>query len=265
MEIVCPHCNFSRSVDPAKVPDRPVKVTCPKCAQGFSFDKSTVAGDPPAAPAAPAAPTAAAAIAAEATCPACGLTQPAAESCAGCGIVYEKWQARQQARAEAGELPPAASLAQLHQQAPALTAQALPKAGFWIRVVASFIDGLLIGIVQFVLALLLGLIAGMSGLGDGNGEVALAIVVQLFGMALSFGYYIFFTGYCGQTPGKMAVRIKVIRTDGSEIAYGRAFLREVIGKTISAILLGIGYLMVAFDGQKQGLHDKMADTYVIKL
>ena len=47
--------------------------------------------------------------------------------------------------------------------------------------------------------------------------------------------------------------------------YGTAFLREVIGKFISSILLCIGYLMVAFDGQKQGLHDKIAGTYVIKL
>ena len=88
---------------------------------------------------------------------------------------------------------------------------------------------------------------------------------MLFSYVLSFAYYIFFTGYCGQTPGKMALRIKVIRRDGSDIGYGRAAFREVLGKTISGLLLGIGYLMVAFDEQKQGLHDRMADTYVIKL
>ncbi len=63
----------------------------------------------------------------------------------------------------------------------------------------------------------------------------------------------------------MAIRVKVIRTDGSEIGYGRAFLREVPGKFLSGLILGIGYLMIAFDAQKQGLHDKIADTYVIKL
>ena len=63
----------------------------------------------------------------------------------------------------------------------------------------------------------------------------------------------------------MALRIKVIRTDGRQINYGRAALREVLGKFISSVLLCIGYLMVAFDSQKQGLHDKIADTYVIKL
>jgi uncharacterized RDD family membrane protein YckC len=63
----------------------------------------------------------------------------------------------------------------------------------------------------------------------------------------------------------MALRIKVIRTNGMEIGYGKAALREVLGKFVSGILPGIGYLMVAFDLQKQGLHDKIADTYVIKL
>ena len=63
----------------------------------------------------------------------------------------------------------------------------------------------------------------------------------------------------------MALRIKVIMTDGSEITYGKAAMREILGKFVSGILLGIGYLMVAFDSQKQGLHDKIANTYVIKL
>jgi uncharacterized RDD family membrane protein YckC len=96
-------------------------------------------------------------------------------------------------------------------------------------------------------------------------DPAVNIVIWLFGTVLSISYAVFFTGYCGQTPGKMALRIKVIRTDGAPITYGRAALREVLGKFVSGILLGIGYLMVAFDSKKQGLHDKIADTYVIKL
>jgi uncharacterized RDD family membrane protein YckC len=49
------------------------------------------------------------------------------------------------------------------------------------------------------------------------------------------------------------------------LSYGRAALREVVGKFLSGILLGIGYLMVAFDSKKQGLHDRLANTFVIKL
>ncbi len=120
--------------------------------------------------------------------------------------------------------------------------------------------------LEFVCSLLLTLAAGLvSGSLNQQGQTMITIVTGLFAAVIAVFYYVFFTGYGGQTPGKMALRIKVIRTDGSAIGYGRAFLREVPGKFLSGILLGIGYLMVAFDRQKQGLHDKIADTYVIKL
>ena len=139
---------------------------------------------------------------------------------------------------------------------------ALPKAGFWIRVVATFIDAFIVLVLQFLLGTLLaviGVVSNSGGVGD------MAILIQLFGFAVSCAYYVSFTGYCGQTPGKMVLRIKVIRCDGSPLSYGRAAFREIPAKFISGIIFGIGYLMVAFDGQKQGLHDRMADTYVIKL
>jgi len=142
----------------------------------------------------------------------------------------------------------------------------IPKAGFWIRVVAAIVDSVLVTAVEFALGLAIGLAAALLGGGmDATGQSMIAIVTWLFGTVLTVAYYVFFTGYCGQTPGKMALRIKVIRTDGMEIGYGKAALREVLGKFVSGILLGIGYLMVAFDPQKQGLHDKIADTFVIKL
>lgn len=156
------------------------------------------------------------------------------------------------------------NLAGQHSQAEHPNPGLQPKAGFWIRVVASLIDSCLLFAVQFVLSLMIGLIVGLLGIAA-EGDPGVNLVIWMFGVSLSICYAVFFTGYCGQTPGKMALRIKVIRIDGSSITYGRAALREIPGKFISGILLGIGYLMVAFDSQKQGLHDKIADTYVIKL
>jgi len=141
---------------------------------------------------------------------------------------------------------------------------ALPKAGFWMRLVATIIDAFIVFILQLLLGSLLAL-AGVIAAGHQASAGNVAVLVQLFGFALSFVYYVVFTGYGGQTPGKMALRIKVIRRDGSSLSYGRAAFREVPAKFISGIIFGIGYLMVAFDEQKQGLHDRMADTYVIKL
>lgn len=272
MDVTCPHCGFSKQVDPTKVPDRPVKVTCPKCQQAFSFEKpQTVETKPDTQSSAAEAPAAAATPAAEpqVTCPACGLMQAAGVACQGCGIIYAKWQARQQQAAEEpnfeGDKEKEILLTTLRQNLQDTTPAEQAKAGFWIRFVGYLIDGGIVGIVQMVLGVLLGFILGALGGMSDEGQAAISVVSGLLGIAISLGYGVFFIGYCGQTPGKMIVRIKVIRTDGSELTYGRAFLREVVGKFVSGILLCIGYLMVAFDSRKQGLHDKIADTYVIKL
>lgn len=258
MEVICPYCNFSKTVDPAKVPDRPVKVSCPKCSQGFSFDKSTLSANATGTTTPTARPE-------HLSCPVCGLMQEKSDRCKSCGVIYTKLQARREGGQGSQVVDTMNSnLAELRRNAVSPTPQSQPKAGFWIRVVASLLDSFLLATVQFALSLLISLIIGMLGIAM-EGEPAVNMVIWLFGASLSIGYAVFFTGYCGQTPGKMALRIKVIRTDGSQLSYGRAALREVLGKFVSGILLGIGYLMVIFDSQKQGLHDKIADTYVIKL
>lgn len=171
----------------------------------------------------------------------------------------------------APDLPPAPPIAAV-QTAEATTpaddpAQAaLPKAGFWIRLVAALVDSTLVGVLQLIFGSAL-IVAALMMTGDrGSAARDLGMLIAWsFAPVLGVVYYVGFTGYCGQTPGKMALRVKVIRCDGSAIGYGRAFFRETLGKFVSMLILGIGYLMVAFDGQKQGLHDKLAATYVIKL
>jgi uncharacterized RDD family membrane protein YckC len=270
MKIVCPQCNFSRDVPDTQVPDRPVKVTCPKCQQGFSFDKTAAiaaafevdfAGTSEPAAATPGATTT--------TCPACGLEQAAGETCAGCGVIYARWAARHDARTQTPPQPDAdpAQGFPLPGQATvaAVNPADLPKAGFWIRFVASMIDGLILGAVQFIIGLVLGFAGGSASDFDMGGAFVMLAITWLCSMVVSITYYVFFTGYNGQTPGKMALRIQVVRTDGTPMNYGRAFLREILGKFVSALILCIGYLMAAFDRDKQALHDRIAGTYVIKL
>jgi len=247
IQISCPHCSFSRETDPARVPNRPVKVNCPHCQQSFTFDKT--AGSSPAQPQPQGKINAASPIPSQTSCPACGLTQPAGDCCSDCGVIYARWHERQK---------------QTAPSAPA-TEKPLEYAGFWVRLVAYLIDSLIIGAVQLVLTLVLTFTVGLLGDFGEQGEAAMGMIVSLFSVVLGLGYAVFFTGHCGQTPGKMALRIKVIHVDGSQISYGRAALREIPAKFISGILLGIGYLMVAFDDKKQGLHDRIANTFVIKL
>ena len=207
------------------------------------------------------------------TCPHCGFSKqidreqlPPDITRVNCPKCKQNFPLQQQTQ----ELAPQPEVtAKENQNETIISAQAeidaLPKAGFWIRLVATFIDAFIVFVLQFFLGTLLAL-AGFATGGGSEGAVGnMAVLIQLFGFVLSIAYYVFFTGYCGQTPGKMALRIKVIRCDGSSLSYGKAAFREVPAKFISGIIFGIGYLMVAFDDQKQGLHDRMANTYVIKL
>ncbi len=69
----------------------------------------------------------------------------------------------------------------------------------------------------------------------------------------------------GQSPGKIAIGIKIVKMDGTPIGFGTALLREVLGKIVSAIILLLGYIWILFDGKRQGWHDKIASTYVVKV
>lgn len=141
-----------------------------------------------------------------------------------------------------------------------------PLAGFWLRGVAAVVDvSLLTVVLLFSVPVFFFTAAGVSGFNPLDEGSLLALVTWFFANVVVLAYYVFFTGYCGQTPGKMALRLKVLQVDGCDISFRCAFYRETVGKFLSALLLGAGYLMVAFDERKQGLHDRIAETYVIKL
>ena len=83
---------------------------------------------------------------------------------------------------------------------------------------------------------------------------------NLFSLVYDVGFWV---KNDGRTPGKMAIKVKVVKTDGSPITFGTAILRW-IGYIISGLPLGLGFFWIAWDSQKQGWHDKIAGTYVVK-
>jgi uncharacterized RDD family membrane protein YckC len=84
---------------------------------------------------------------------------------------------------------------------------------------------------------------------------------------VGLAYYVFFwsksSPWPGQTIGSKLLNIRVIKTDGSDLEISQALIRYV-GFFIAAIVLLIGLIWAAFDPNKQGWHDKIAGTYVIK-
>lgn len=128
-------------------------------------------------------------------------------------------------------------------------------AGFWIRFGAKFIDGLIMQIVSVILNLGL----AFSGLQ----QDVLIWASTGISLVVNAAYAIYFIGRFGATPGKMACKLKVIRPDGSPLSFGRATGRY-FAELVSAMTLMIGYLMAAFDEQKRALHDRIADTRVVR-
>lgn len=138
-------------------------------------------------------------------------------------------------------------------------------AGFWIRVGASTLDFFIklpvtLGIQFLYYGVFGGSIFGLRF--DDAAAVATWALLNLVQIVFDRGYGWFFVGRFGATPGKMVCGLRVIRSDGSRLTYGRAFGRTM-AKWLSAWTIGIGYLAVAFDEQRRGLHDHVADTRVI--
>lgn len=134
-------------------------------------------------------------------------------------------------------------------------------AGFWKRVAASVIDSILLGIASAVIGGILGFAIG-AGTGL-SGNPALEILINLFSIALGAVYYAWMHSSEQQASlGKLAVGIKVVRTSGERISFARGIGRH-FASILSALLLGIGYLMAAFTGRKQALHDMICDTLVV--
>lgn len=123
------------------------------------------------------------------------------------------------------------------RRAPARRKISTNYAGFWVRLGAAIVD------LIFVIAL------GLFTFGIG-----------LIGGLIN----IYLVGTYGYSIGKKIFGLKIIKENGKcPIGIVDALIREVVGKFVSAILLCLGFVLIAFDDKKQGLHDKIARTYVV--
>ncbi|MGB7927851.1 MAG: RDD family protein [Terriglobales bacterium] len=171
--------------------------------------------------------------------------------------------------------PPTAGIAPTSVPAPASPYTTSPAAyppmvgvgygGFWIRVVAAIIDGILVRVVVSPIHLVFGGL-GLAGMMSGIHPLGLAVlgggvtfIATLFG---SWLYEAFMESSSYQaTLGKMIFGMKVTDLNGNRISFERATGRH-FAKWLSAMVLCIGYIMVGFTERKQGLHDLLAGTLV---
>jgi uncharacterized RDD family membrane protein YckC len=92
----------------------------------------------------------------------------------------------------------------------------------------------------------------------------LLLVCQITMLTLFVVYHVYFVGKKGATPGKKLFGIKVCTPDGqSPVGYEKALLRTV-SYFLDWLIAGIGFLMIVFDKQRRGLHDRLAGTIVVR-
>lgn len=120
---------------------------------------------------------------------------------------------------------------------PAPLAPAEPAlAGFWVRGGAYLVDALILALCVF-------------------------LPVQGLSILVGLAYKTIFISQGGQTPGKMAAGIKVVAISGEPVGVGRALARA-LSEYLSAVTLGLGYLVAAFS-DKRALHDYVVGTIVV--
>ncbi len=125
-------------------------------------------------------------------------------------------------------------------------------AGFWIRLGALILDGLLIFVTVLILSSLLGLNSDRT-------EIFQGIIDVLYTLLLPVFWY-------GYTVGKRICGIRIVKLDGSNVRIGAMLLRAVVAGFVYVITLGIAFIvsifMVAFRQDKRSVHDMLAKTYV---
>lgn len=147
-----------------------------------------------------------------------------------------------------------------------------PLASILVRLGAVLVDGLLVWLICVPMGIGTAVIAGftpesiVAALGNSTAMTVLIFLFLLteFGLlcysALILGMWAY-----GLTPGKYLLGIRVIKSDtGLPASFWRMLLRETIGRWVSAFLCALGYIWAIFDANKQGWHDKIAKTLVIR-
>jgi uncharacterized RDD family membrane protein YckC len=171
--------------------------------------------------------------------PGAGLgAMPVAMASAGAAGIAEPTPLTAGAPGVEGAAPPPVA-APVHAVPPG-SATTLPRAGFWIRIAASFLDALLIG-------------------------VAAAMIHWPPGFMLLFAVYcVVLWATKGSTIGGVVCGLKVVRLDDRPVDWGVAVVRA-LGGFLSLAVVGLGFIWVAFDDEKQSWHDKIAGTTIVKV
>lgn len=179
------------------------------------------------------------------TCPVCGQMVAAGKSfCTSCG---NQLGGRSSQPAHSASMP---------GRAPG---QAVSPAGVGVvlRAVAAILDGLVLMIISWIMA-------SMFGTTSSKG-FELSGAPFFIMMLIGFLYFVVFEGTIGATPGKLAIGLRVVKTDGSGCGISSSVIRNVL-RIVDALpfFYLVGIILIATSQRKQRLGDRLAGTLVVK-
>ena len=144
------------------------------------------------------------------------------------------------AAADSGTPPPPAAAPTAPSAQLPTQLSTLPRVGFWARFAATFIDVIALGVV-----------VGILGIGD-------------YFLLVATAYFIVMWGLKGTTLGGVVLGIKLVRVDDRPVDWSVALVRA-LGAFLSLCVVGLGFIWVAWDPQRQSWHDKIAGTTLVKM
>ena len=130
------------------------------------------------------------------------------------------------------------------------------------RILATIVDGLILGALFTVMTMLFGSITSV-GFANWNGSMP-AFASVLYGVIVVL-YYVLLEGYLGQTVGKMVLGIKVVREDNGEVpGLGGATVRTLLRIVDGLLSYLVAFITVLISGKNQRLGDMAAHTLVVR-
>ena len=139
-------------------------------------------------------------------------------------------------------------------------------AGFATRLIAWIVDQLIISAILAVFTWIVTFVTDTFSINEFLGlqewaDLIVVVIIVLGTLVIGFSYQVGFWLLAGQTPGKRAMGLRVVRTNGQRLTFWAATVRW-LSYAVTAILF-LGYLWVLVDNRRQGFHDKLARTFVI--
>ncbi|MBZ0273336.1 RDD family protein [bacterium] len=139
------------------------------------------------------------------------------------------------------------------------------KGGLGVRTLAGLIDVSALAVVLGVFLLAgRGVLLLMGDTANVADYMRLSGPFYILFLMIGAAYFTFFVGSTGQTPGMMVFGLKVVNKSGGAIGYGLAFLRHV-ASLFSALCFGMGFISIPLDHNKQGWHDKITQSVVVRV